>query len=87
MYAMARSPAIPEQSRLERLVFLAQTIRAGLLELRTDVELTLAWLSVCAFRLEQAALDQQFVLSLPAAGDVVVNSNLRSVSLAAVSTI
>jgi hypothetical protein len=56
---------------------IAGRIRRLLNEIREDPEETLRWLSVPAYRLEQAAVNMQGQMLVPPEDEVMVNSNLR----------
>ncbi len=59
---------------------IARAIRRELTRLRDDPATTLEWLSVAAYRLEQAAIAGQAQILIPAEDEVMINSNLRWVN-------
>jgi hypothetical protein len=72
-------PATSSESReeLDQISATARLVRDRLLEIRHNPESTLRWLSVPAYRLEQAAIEIKAQMLVPPEDEVMVNSNLR----------
>ena len=56
---------------------IAKAIRDELTRLKDDPTTTLEWLSVAAYRLEQAAQQGKSQMLVPGEDEVLINSNLR----------
>lgn len=70
-------PAASSSEELEQISATARLVRDRLLEIRQNPESTLRWLSVPAYRLEQAAIEIKAQMLVPPEDEVMVNSNLR----------